>query len=173
MAPENSPADDAENGDAKNDADLDSGKGAENGDEVLGDAGKRALEAERKARRAAEKALGERDKRLKEIEDADKTASQVAQEAAMAAEKRAETAEAKALRLEVGGAKGLTPSQAARLVGGTREELEVDADELLASFAPAKGDLSSKPKERLRPGATSDDSDKEIDIAKVAAGIPR
>ena len=38
----------------------------------------------------------------------------------------------------------------------TEEELEADADELLATFAPAQAsdtDLPSRPRERLRPGA--------------------
>ena len=74
------------------------------------------------------------------------------------AAKRAEAAEARALRHEVAAAKGLTPAQAKRLAGTTKEELEADADEILADFAPAK-----KPSDKLpaRPqpkkGAPVDD----------------
>lgn len=42
--------------------------------------------------------------------------------------------ELRAIRLEVAAEKGLTPQQAARLSGSTREELAKDADELKALF---------------------------------------
>jgi hypothetical protein len=45
----------------------------------------------------------------------------------------------RALRLEVAFEKGLTPAQAKRLVGGTRDELEADAEEILRDF-PVKSD---------------------------------
>ncbi|MEU5950333.1 DUF4355 domain-containing protein [Micromonospora sp. NPDC047465] len=54
-------------------------------------------------------------------------------------EERASKAEAAALRADVAQAKGLTPAQAKRLHGSTREELEADADELLSMFKPAEG----------------------------------
>jgi len=43
-------------------------------------------------------------------------------------------AELRAIRLEVAAEKGLTPQQAARLSGSTREELAKDADDLKALF---------------------------------------
>lgn len=103
----------------------------------LGDAGKKAIEAERRARRAAEKQVADLDARLKEFEDRDKTESTRAIERAEAAERAAAAAEARATRLEIAAEKGLTPAQAKRLVGETREELEADADELLETFKPA------------------------------------
>ncbi|MFD8595365.1 hypothetical protein ACFV1L_10225 [Kitasatospora sp. NPDC059646] len=58
-----------------------------------------------------------------------------------AAEQRAAQAQAdaaaatrRALVLEVAGSKGLTPAQAERLQGSTREELEADADALREAF---------------------------------------
>lgn len=75
--------------------------------------------------------------RLKEIEDAQKSAEERAAEALTAAEKRAQEAEGRALRLEIASEKGLTPAQAKRLVGASREELEADADDLLENFKPA------------------------------------
>lgn len=74
--------------------------------------------------------------RLEEIENASKTEQQRATEALTAAEKRAADAEASALRLEVAAEKGLTPAQAKRLVGSSREELEADAEDLLTNFKP-------------------------------------
>lgn len=47
------------------------------------------------------------------------------------------------LRREVADAKGLTPAQAKRLQGTTREELLADADELIESFKP-KSDAKSE-----------------------------
>lgn len=102
----------------------------------LGDAGKKALDAERREKRAAEKRAAELEARLKEFEDRDKTESTRAIERAEAAEKAAAAAEARALRLEIASEKGLTPAQAKRLVGESREELEADADELLETFKP-------------------------------------
>ena len=109
--------------------------------EPLGDAGKKALDEERKARKAAEAELAKYRKAEQDKADADKTEA----ERRAAAEARAEAAELKALRLEVATEKGLTAKQAARLVGATREELEADADELIASF-PAAAPTKTAPK---------------------------
>ena len=109
----------------------------------LGDAGKKALDAERRDKRAAEKRAADLEARLKEFEDRDKTETTRAVERAEAAEKAAAAAEARALRLEVASEKGLTPAQAKRLVGETREELEADASELLDTFKPATSDDGS------------------------------
>lgn len=59
-------------------------------------------------------------------------------------EKQAKTSEERALRAEVANAKGLTASQAKRLIGSTREELEADADELLKDI----GERESERKKR-------------------------
>jgi hypothetical protein len=53
------------------------------------------------------------------------------------AERLAQEATRRALVLEVAMDKGLTSAQAARLQGSTKEEMEADADELLALFVPA------------------------------------
>lgn len=66
---------------------------------------------------------------------------------AATARAEAETAKAQAattaadlLRLTVAATKSLTPEQATRLQGSTREELEADADALKALFVPAADD---------------------------------
>lgn len=102
----------------------------------LGDAGKKALATEREARKAAEKKLAAYEKAEQAKADADKSEA----EKRAAAEQRATDAELRATRLEVAHAKGLTPAQAKRLVGATKEELEADADEILRDFptTPAK-----------------------------------
>jgi hypothetical protein len=71
-------------------------------------------------------------------------------------ERQAQEAETRAMRAEVANAKGLTPNQAKRLVGATREELEADADELLKDIGaqqkrgnrvPTEGKTTPKPGE--------------------------
>jgi hypothetical protein len=110
----------------------------------LGDAGKKALDAERREKRSAEKRAAEAEAKLKEIEDREKSESERAVERAEAAEKAAAAAESRALRLEIAAEKGLTPAQAKRLVGESREELEADAAELLETFKPPASEDDSK-----------------------------
>ncbi len=76
--------------------------------------------------------------RLREFEDRDKTDAQKLQEErdALRAERDALTLQQ--LRREVADEKGLTAAQARRLVGSTREEIEADADDLIATFPKAK-----------------------------------
>ena len=81
--------------------------------------------------------------KLKEFEDRDKSELERLTERAEAAERAAAATEVKALRLEVAAEQGLTPAQAKRLVGETREDLESDAKELLATFKPATNDDAS------------------------------
>lgn len=106
--------------------------------------------------------------RLKEFEDRDKTEAERISERLSAAEKRALDAD----RLEIALDKGLTKGQAKRLVGSTREELEADADELLADLGvdDEKPATSRRPKERLKPGA-SNDADPQEDPSKIADRI--
>lgn len=83
------------------------------------------------------------------------------------AQRKAQEAEARAMRLEVATAKGLTPAQAKRLQGATQEELEADADDLLATFKGGNGEhgggdegdgdgvptgFARRPQEAPRPG---------------------
>lgn len=100
----------------------------------LGEGGKKAIQAERDARAKAEADL----KALRqEIEDSKKTAEQKAADAIQAAQATANDATSKALRYEVAAAKGLDLSLAARLTGSTKEELEADADALMALIPKA------------------------------------
>lgn len=94
----------------------------------LGDAGLKALQAERTRAAKAEADL----KALqKQIEDSQKTAEQKAADAITAATTVATEATAKALRYEVAADKGIDLALASRLTGSTREELEADADKLM------------------------------------------
>lgn len=77
--------------------------------------------------------------RLDEIEQANKTELQRVAEERDQFKTSSESASLQLARLEVAIAKGLTATQAKRLVGNSREELEADADELIA-------DLGGKPR---------------------------
>lgn len=131
-----------------------------------------AMEAAlKKANREAEDGR----KKLKEFEDRDKSESDKLADRIAAAEKRAGEAEARALRLEVAAAKGLTPTQAKRLVGATQEELEADADELLLSFPaatpatpPPPPPPGGKAREELKPAGSNPDAPvDETDVKKL------
>jgi hypothetical protein len=153
--------------------------------EELGDGGKRALEAERKARRTAEKLAKELQDKVKAAEDAEKTELERLQGQVAELTKSAEAATAQATRFEVAAAKGLSLAQARRLVGSTKEELESDADEMRAELGlkdegnteettetteettPAIG---ARPKEDLHGGA-SNTADDEPDVTKLAESI--
>ena len=71
-------------------------------------------------------------------------------------EREAKESEARALRAEVANLKGLTPSQAKRLVGSTREELEADADDLLADIGEKRKSGNNVPREGKNPQPAGD-----------------
>lgn len=109
----------------------------------------KAREQEKRAKENADAA-----KRLGEIEESQKSEAQKVADRLAQAESDAGTAASRADRAEIALSKGLTLSQAKRLVGTTREELEADADELLKDIgvqtsrgnrAPGEG-KTSKPK---------------------------
>ena len=119
----------------------------------------------------AAKANADAAKRLEQIEAEQAKASQTAAEREAAAEQRAAAADAKALRLEVAFEKGLTPAQAKRLVGATREELEADADDILENF-PVKTD--GRPKGNADQGvrSTAPSSDPRLaDLQQIEADL--
>ena len=113
-------------------------------DEPLGEPGKKALEAERRARREAEK-------RHQELE------------AKVAAMERAE------LVREVAADKGVP---ADLLTGEDRDDLEAAADRLLDFKGGNVQGSKSPPKEKLHGGA-SDPDDQPQDYSKVADSILR
>ena len=110
-------------------------------------------------------------KRARELEDASKTETERSAERAAAAERRAQEAELRALRLEVAAERGLTPAQARRLVGASKEELEADADDLLAAFRSEDDDRPATPRRpvaKLKPGAAPAAEPEETDPRKLA-----
>jgi hypothetical protein len=112
--------------------------------------------------------------RLDELEESSKTETQRIADQQRSLEDRAVKADAEAARLRVALRKGLTETQARRLVGATDEELEADADELLASFKPADPGSPpgppGRPSERLTGGGdptTEPDPDIDTIVSKI------
>jgi hypothetical protein len=137
-------------------------------DDTLGDAGKRALAAEREARRKAEADLKTaRDElgKVKADQDTSKSDLQKVLDKVAGLETRAEEAERKALVAEVAADKKLTPAQARRLQGTTREELESDAAELLEAFG-AKAGKKDEDDDGDQGEAKDDDKDEAAPFAK-------
>lgn len=135
-----------------------------------------------------DKVKGERDglqSKVAEHERANESAAEKAEREKAEALDRATKAEGSALRLEVAMDKapdGMTLAQvrklAKRLTGTTKEELETDADELFADFAPSGnegggGNGRQRPREALRPGAAPSSEPEETDPRKLAAKVPQ
>lgn len=158
-----------------------------------GDAGagaKKALDAERAARRKADadaKAARDELAKLQATINEGKTDGERMTAKLVELEARANEADMRAMRAEVAQSKGLTAAQAKRLQGKTVEELEADADELLSAFKPADGGGdgddaqagrtptgTGRPRENLRPGATPPaDNTEPYDSTKLLAAVPR
>lgn len=145
--------------------------------EGLGDAGRRALDAERKARRDAEAARKALEDRLAELESAGKSELEKALDRIAAAEKDRDAATASLARLDVALAKapqGLSIDQirkfAGRLSGATREELEADAADLFADLGVAAASGRKAPAENLKPGDDGD-ADPPVDADAIAREI--
>lgn len=100
------------------------------------------------------------------------------------AEKDRDKAQGDLLRVTVGIEKGLTPKQAARLQGSTKEEIEADADEILETFGvkqaskesdedddEGSGRTSPRPKLNLVNPGDGGGSGGEYDYDKIAGEI--
>jgi hypothetical protein len=98
-------------------------------EEPLGESGLKALQAEREARKAAEKRIADFEKAEQEREQAAMSELEKANARAEAAEKSAAEAAAQVLRARVASVKKV---DADLLTGSTEEELTASADKLLA-----------------------------------------
>ena len=114
-------------------------------DEKLGGPGKRALNAEREARKQAEKELQAAQSRVKELEDATKSdgekQSERLQELEQSDRQKDTTIaslQADLMRFRVAAAEGLDLEAAERLRGTTEDEIRADAKAFAAKFGTAR-----------------------------------
>lgn len=142
--------------------------------ETLGEGGKKALVAERKARKEAENRLKELEPladELRKRQEAEKTESQRSAEALTAERDARARAETNLLRYTIGADKGVPAKLIKFLTGTTKEEIEQAADELLAEVGANKPVMPGRPTERMANGQPSasglDDKDP---MALIAMG---
>lgn len=144
-------------------------------DEPLGEGGKKALQAEREARKALEKKIGEFDSFKSQLAElvggkpADgKSEVDLLREQFQSMESTLTSERSARWRAEIAQEKGLTARQAARLVGSTREELAADADELLETFptAPAAPGTPKPDRSQGGNGGSAPDLDAQIKEAQ-------
>ncbi len=130
--------------------------------------------ARERAKTADYKDLKEKADKFDKAQEASKTEIEKATERATKAEAEVAKARLEADRNAVALAKGLTPAQAKRLVGTTREELEADADELVADLKP--GTIKAPPKPPGGSGASNGakDADPDRELARrLFGGVPK
>lgn len=130
------------------------------GDAHLGDAGQKALKAERDARKAAERSAADLQLKLKEFEDAKLSDLERAQGQAAEAAAELEALRAENVRKSVALSKGLPAELIEFLPNGTEEEVSAKADLLLSKLNapgtpkpdPSQGGSGNIPR-KTTPGA--------------------
>lgn len=153
--------------DAAKSAEASSNEAAASVEETgLGDAGKKALDAERKRANEAEKLAKEQAARIAEFEDAQRTEEEKRQHeletlrAQIEDERRQrEAVERDLLVKSVAAENGIPEALIDRLRGDDRESLEADAAELKKIIAPAGPRKPAPVQEIGRGGSTFDDVD--------------
>lgn len=153
----------------------------QNQDQEPGENLKKALEAERAARKAAEatakQAQSDLDAKIQELETATSaSASLTEQIESLTSEnddltKKVSDEQLNRIRVETAVAKGLSLKLAPRLQGATAEEIEADADQLAdITKSTTKPPLSAEQIKDLQPGGAPD-SGVDLDPAKAAARV--
>lgn len=141
--------------------------------EGLGDAGKKAIEAERKARREAEAKLKELEPlaaKAKELEDAQKTEQQKLQDALDAAKADGAKATAEAAKLRAAIEHGLSKDDLDLLGNGTPDEIDKRAKRLAERLAGAAEGTPIVPASRNQGAG---DEPPAVDADKIVDSIPR
>lgn len=135
----------------------------------LEEPGRKALAAERSARRAAEKAAAEAQAKVKEYEDRNKSELERLTEAATAAKAEADAARAEALRLRVAADTGLPADLHEFLVGDDEEQLRAKAQKLLAATAATEPRRPAPdPTQGVKPGVGAPDQLTHADLARMS-----
>lgn len=119
--------------------------GEPKGGDELGEGGKKALTAEREARKAAEKAHADAQARIKELEDSTKSDEDKRNERFQQLEQSDREKDQQIIerdgvieRYRIAAKKGLDLEAAERLRGKTTEEIEKDADTWIAKWGSSK-----------------------------------
>ena len=120
----------------------------------LGDGGKKALDAERAARRAAEARVAELETQLTTVQAEHQTALEAAATEAATARTEADKANSDVLRYRVALETGVPAKHIGRLQGDTEEALREDAAAFVADIVPGK----TTPKPDPSQGPKGDDA---------------
>lgn len=120
----------------------------------LGDSGKKALDAERAARRAAEARVAELETQIGSLTTEHQQALEAAATEAAEARTDAEKASGEVLRYRVALETGVPAKHIGRLQGDTEEALREDAASFVADIVPGK----TTPKPDLSQGPKGDDA---------------
>lgn len=121
----------------------------------LGDGGKKAIDAERRARRDAEKRVREYEERLKAFEDRDKSDAEKMAERVAKAEARAAESEARTLRLTIASEAGLPADLLEFLTASDEESLRAQVDKLLTATVTQRRTPAPDPTQGARPTGVS------------------
>lgn len=124
----------------------------------LGDAGKKAIQSERDARKAAEKAAADLQRQIDAINQANETAVEKAQREAKEAQDALAKATRQSLVQKVALDKGVPATHVHRLVGDTEAELIADADALMADLNKP-GTPRPDPSQGAKPGQPAGSND--------------
>lgn len=124
-------------------------------DEPLGDGGKKALDAERRSRRAAEKQLNELASKIREYEDRDKSEAERLAARLAEAEQEALAARSEALRLRVAADVGVSAELLEFITGTDEDTVRAQAEKLMAATAAKPASVPKPdPTQGAKPGGT-------------------
>lgn len=139
-----------------------------NDPEGLGDAGKKALEEERTARKAADKARRDAEAELQKLKDASKSEEERRDDRIRQLEKDA----AMARRYEAAAAAGIPLTSAHRLNGDTAEELLADAEKYKAEIGAGAPQSPAEPQAppTPRPDRRQGGGQREVNDGSMASG---
>lgn len=137
--------------------------------ETLGEGGKKALEAERAARRAAEKTAADLAAKVKEFEDSQKSEAERLASQLAEAEAKAARAEAEALRLRIAAETDLPADLHEFLVGNDEDDLRAKAEKLKAATAAAGAVRRPQPDptQGAKPDGTGPSQLTRADLARM------
>lgn len=138
-------------------------------EEPLGEGGKKALEAERQARKAAEKVQKDLEAQLRAIQEKDQTELERAQSRLAELEKNYATAEAQRLRLQVATAHGITSEDLVLMTGTTEEELTAQATRI-AALNSNRAAATAPPAFATSPGQLAGNGTPPAPATTVSAG---